>query len=139
MQRRPENCAENIDLTAIENRSESSYLNSAKTASWHCIALPADAASRGHGCAAQLFANGFPAKLPWIAENAFRRGSCLRFSVLADVCAERQSCLQASPAAVRSFLRNHCNLECNVKNRKYPFNPSVIVCKRLIPRFCVRF
>ena len=70
MQTWPENCAENIDLTAIENRNESIDLNSAKTASWRCIARPAAVASRGHGCAAQLFANGFPAKLPWIAEAA---------------------------------------------------------------------
>ena len=69
MQTWPENCAENIDLTAIENRNESIDLNSAKTASWRCIARPAAVASRGHGCAAQLFANGFPAKLPWIAEQ----------------------------------------------------------------------
>ena len=70
MQRWPENCAENIDSTAIENRSESIDLNSAKTASWRCIARPADAASGGHGCAAQLFANGFPSKLSWVAEAA---------------------------------------------------------------------
>ena len=63
---------------------------------------PAAAASRGHGRAAQLFANGFPAKLPWIAENAFRRGSCLRFSVLADVCTARW-CLRGASKLFAGF------------------------------------
>ena len=60
MQTWPENCAENIDLTAIENRNESIDLNSAKTASWRCIDRPAAAASRGHGCACSFLQTASP-------------------------------------------------------------------------------